>query len=77
MKSLRLNGIQPPVGTLVRGMEPLVVTAVDEAGCTLRLATTKDYAAANTREPREIHSVYEHMLLMQQPSPFGRIRRMG
>ena len=73
----RLNGISPPIGTLLRGTEPLVVTAVDAAGCTVRLAKMPDYHAANSRKPLEIHSVYEHILLSPQRSPFGPIRRIG
>jgi len=74
---MRLNGITPPVGTLLSGIEPLVVTETDGHGAVLRLATTNDYMAANLRKPAEIHSVYEHHLIPPRQSIFGLIRVMG
>lgn len=74
---MKLNGIKPPIGTLLRGMEPLVVSEHTETGVRLRLAQSPDFMAANMREPREVHSVYEHHLIPQRWSVFGPIRAMG
>ncbi|HTS10097.1 MAG TPA: hypothetical protein VMP68_31330 [Candidatus Eisenbacteria bacterium] len=74
----RLNGIFPPIGTIVRGHdEAYTVRAVDDHGVELSLATLADYRIANARVPAEVHSVYEHTLIMPQRSPFGPIRVLG
>lgn len=100
---MRLNGIDPPIGTLLPGLEPLVVTGYTSEdhweedssdglcncgnewicpgwymdGVKLRLATSPDYMVVNTREPKEVHSVYEHSLILPRHTPFGPARVMG
>lgn len=73
----RMNGVLPPVGTLLPGLEPMVVDSGGEAGVTVRLATNTDFMAANTRQPAEVHSVYEHHLIVPRRSPFGPLRVMS
>ena len=59
-----MNGVFPPVGTIVgpdwSGMR-LTVDTVDERGVTLRPTTNQDLAALGERN--EIHSVTEFKLL--------------
>lgn len=74
---MRLNGIDPPIGTLLPGVEPLVVIAVDNQGVELRAATNADFMQANMRKPAEVHSVYEHSLIPRRSTPFGMARVMG
>ena len=60
----RMNGVFPPVGTIVgpdwSGMR-LTVDTVDERGVTLRPTTNQDFIALGERN--EIHSVTEFKLL--------------
>lgn len=82
---MRLNGIAPPVGTLLPGIEPLVVEESFysdhpdwyQPRCTLRLATNHDFMNANLRAPREVHSVYEHSLIPRRMTVFGMARVIG
>lgn len=82
---MRLNGIDPPIGTLLPGIEPLVVTNyvyeswLDVAGFGVELyaATNADFMQANLRDPAEVHSVYEHNLIPPRRTVFGLVRVMG
>ncbi len=79
---MRLNGITPPVGTIMPGslrtmMQPLVVEAVDKNGVDLRVATQTDYKLLAGRNPMRVNSVYEFRMIRRHNSPFGLIREMG
>jgi len=73
----RLNGITPPVGTLLPGIEPVVVMQVIDNGVWLRKATSPDFELAGRRMPRQVHSVYEHKLIPRRMTVFGLARVMG
>jgi len=71
----RLTGVQPEVGTIVGTncyREPMVVVAVDDAGCTLRTAHVGDIPVLT--EPR---SVMEFKLIPRRSSVFGLIRKLS
>lgn len=72
-----LNGMFPPVGTLLPGIEPYVVRAHTDTGVELITAQTRHYLMANSRKPAEVHSVYEHNLIPPRRTVFGLARVMG
>ena len=74
-----LNGFAPPVGTLLPGIEPLVVieSNADTNSVVLTTADNRDFMAANMREPRQVHSVYEYSLILRRRTVFGMAKVMG
>lgn len=69
MTMSRMNGVFPPVGTIVGAPEAglaLVVEAQDEHGVVCRSATAQDFGRLMLAQEGQPWSVYEHAALTRR-----------